>query len=331
MSDLDAKLKDLLVREAHLKLSREQLRPIWVTKEAELRAVEGSKPRFLPIMGRRAKETYAARLAAAQETVTILRNGLQVIERCEPHIKKMIEEEIENVLREQCEEYVQALAARRQKEDWVRCLDRFAEKIFDFTRSLGNVRNVAVSGYVRDRQAYSQAAVQAFTLAIGAAQKVDEEIKFANKISHEQQRLLKQNGFDTRPLPRLPETNYAVWVSKISALPLAEAQEQFDTLIVQTKKLYDSGIPELKSQGDNVEVVQGNEIHNFLLQAWDQFRAEIAPQIFSGDTEKNVAETERMLVDSARKGVFGRLKEEPAPPEPKRRSGAASADQSRRV
>lgn len=307
MSDLAQKLKDLLVREAHLKLSREQLRPVWVEKEAELRAVQSAKPTFLPIMGRRAKEEYFARLAAAQETVTIYRNALEVIERCEPHIKKMIEEEIENVLRGQCEEYVQALAARRQKEDWVRCLDRFATKIFEFTRSLGNVRNIACSGYVRESKVYSQAAVQAFMLAIEAAQKVEAEIKFANKISTEQARMLKENGFDTRPLPRLQETGYAVWVSKISSLPLAEAQVQFDQLIEQTKKVHDAGIPELRAQADNVEVSQGNEIHNFLLAAWDQFRADIAPEIFSGDTSTNVAETERMLTSAARKSVLGRL------------------------
>jgi hypothetical protein len=307
MSQLDEKLKTLLVREAHLRLSREQLRPIWANKEAELRAVQSSKPTFLPVMGRRAKEEYLGRLATAQETVRILRNGLEVVERCEPHIKKMIEEEIENVLRNQCEEYVQALAARRQKDDWVRCLDRFAAMIFEFTRSLGNVRNVACSGYTRDTKVYSQAAVQAFMLAITAAQKVEAEIKFANKISSEQQRMLKENGFDTRPLPRLPETGYAVWVSKISSLPLAEAQVQFDQLIEQTKKLYETGIPELRGQADNVEVSQGNEIHNFLLAAWEQFRAEVAPEIFSGDTESNVAQTERMLVASARMSVLGRL------------------------
>jgi hypothetical protein len=311
MSQLDQKLRDLLVREAHLKLSREQLRPVWAEKEAELRAVQASKPTFLPIMGRRAKEEYFARLAAAQETVTILRTGLDLIERCEPHIKKMIEEEIENVLRGQCEEYVEAMAARRQKEDWVRCLDRFAAKIFDFTRSLGNVRNIACSGYARDTKVYSQGAVQGFVLAIEAAQKVEAEIKFANKISAEQQRLLKENGFDTRPLPRLQETAYAVWVSKISSLPLAEAQVQFDLLIEQTKKLHDTGIPELKAQADNVDVMQANEIHNFLLAAWEQFRAEITPEIFSGDTERNVAETERMLVTTARKSVLGRLETTP--------------------
>ena len=39
MSQLESNLKDLLVREAHLKLSREQLTPSWVEKEAELRAI----------------------------------------------------------------------------------------------------------------------------------------------------------------------------------------------------------------------------------------------------------------------------------------------------
>ena len=42
------------------------------------------------------------------------------------------------------------LAALRQKEDWLRCLERFRDKIFEFTRALGNVRNVACSGYTRD-------------------------------------------------------------------------------------------------------------------------------------------------------------------------------------
>jgi hypothetical protein len=150
-------------------------------------------------------------------------------------------------------------------------------------------------------------------LAITAAQMVEDEIKFANKISSEQTRLLLANGFDTRPLPKLQETGYAVWVSKISSLALADAQTQFDLLIEQTKALYESGIPELRAQADSVEVAQGNEIHNFLLAAWDQFRGEVASDIFSGDTERNVAETERMLVAAARNSVLGRLETIPTP------------------
>ena len=174
------------------------------------------------------------------------------------------------------------------------------------------MRNIACSGYTRDTKVYSQGAVQAFMLAITAAQSVEEEIKFANKISTEQLRLLKENGFDSRSLPKLPETSYAIWVSKISSLPLPEAQGQFDLLIEQTKKLYESGIPELRAQADNVEVTQGNDMHNFLLSAWEQFREEVAGEIYPGDTERNVAETERMLVTAARGSVLGRLETLPS-------------------
>lgn len=307
MSQLESNLKDLLVREAHLKLSREQLTPIWVEKEAELRAIQAAKPVFLPIISRRRREEYEARLGAALEVVGILRKGLEVIDRIEPHVKKLIEEQIENVLREDCPEYVEALAALKQKEDWGRCIERFAGKIFEFTRALGNVRNLACSGYARHAGVYSQGALQAFTLANEVAQQVEEEVAFANKISDTQARMLIANGFNLRPLPRLQKTDYAAWVTRIGALPLAEAQVQFDLLIEQTKKLHAEGVPELLSQAQGVDEMQTAEVRNYLLAAWEQYRAEIAPEIFSGDTERSVAETERMLLTKARTSVLGRL------------------------
>jgi len=307
MSQLEQTLKDLLVREAHLKLSREQLTPIWVEKEAELRAVQAAKPVFLPVFSKRRREEYEKRLAEVNEVVAVLRKALEVIDRIEPHVKRMIEEEIENILRAECPEYVQALAALRQKEDWARCLERFGEKIFEFTRALGNVRNLACSGYARHAAVYSTGALQAFTLATEAARQVEEEVLFANKLSDAQARIFVENGFALRPLPRLPQTDYAAWVGRISALPLAEAQTQFDLLIEQTKKLHAEGVPELRMHAESVDEMQIAEVRNYLLAAWDQFRGEIAPEIFPGDTERVVAETERILLTKARTSVLGRL------------------------
>jgi len=305
MSQLESTLKDLLVREAHLKLSREQLMPIWAEKEAELRAMQAAKPMFLPVFSKRRRAEYETRLTALLEVVGILRKGVEVIDRIEPHVKKLIEEQIENILREDCAEYVQALAALRQKEDWARCLDRVSEKIFEFARALGNVRNLACSGYARHAAAYSQGAVQAFTLAVEAAKKIEEEVVLANKISDTQARQLVENGFNLRPLPKLQQTEYGVWVSRISALPLVEAQVQFDLLIEQTTKLHAKGIPELRARAQSVDEMQVAEVRNFLLAAWDQFRAEIASEIYPGDTEASVAETERMLLSKAQISVLG--------------------------
>ena len=309
-SHIDDRLHDLLVREGHLRLSREQLKPVLDQEEEDLRAVQAARPTFLGIMPKAKREAYRTQLTSAEETVRILRKGWDVIERCEPHIAKMIEEAVENVLRKDSPEYVQALAAHQQKEDWHRCLERFGQKIFEFTRALGNVRNLACSGYVRHTRAYSQNALQAFVLAIQAAEQVEEEVKFANKISRVQVALLAENGFTSRSLPWLSEPKYAVWVSKISSMPLAEAQLEFDVLIAETKQLYESVLPELRAQATQVEATQEAEIRNFLVAAWDQFRDEITPEIFPGDTEQNVAETERMLVTAAKSSVLGRLEGE---------------------
>jgi len=307
MSDLKRNLKDLLMREAHLRLWRDQLKPKWAEKEAELRAVQTAKPMLLPIVSRRRREEYESRLNAAQAAVTHLRERLDMLERCEPHIKKMIEEEIEIILREQCPEYIEALAALRQKEDWCRCLDRFGQKIFEFTRALGNVRNHASAGYLRDTQKYSAGTEQGFGHAIEAAQKVEEEVKFANRISETQAQIFLKNGIQTKPLPRLHATRYLEWVQRIRALPLVEAQTQFGLLIEETKKLHATGIEELRGQADSVNSAQLLDIRNFLMTAWDQYRAEIAPEVFPGDTANWVADTELMVSHRARNSVVGRL------------------------
>jgi len=305
MSRIEPQLKDLLVREAHLRLSREQLTPVWAEKEAQLRAVEAVRPGFWARFSRRKREDYEARVAAAQQVVGVLRQGLEVIDRIEPQIKAMIEEKIEASLREDRPAYLQALAALNHKGDWVRCIDRFADKIQDFTGALGNVRNLACSGYVPHANTYSEGALQAFAQTVVAAKEVEAEVGFANKIADAQARMFVANGFNSRPLPRLPLPEFSAWVARIRALPLAEAQVQFDLLFEQTKKLHDAGIPELRAQADRIDEAQSGEVHNFLLAAWEQLRAEVAPEIYPGDTERSVAETEALLLAQTKAAALG--------------------------
>lgn len=304
------------MREAHLRLSRAQLTPVWAEKEAELRAVQMAKPKFWPVFSKRARGEYEAKVGAAQQVVEILRQGLAVLDRIEPHLQKLIEERIEGILREDCPEYVKALATLNQKEDWNRCLDRFGEKIDEFTRALGNVRNLACAGYSRQANIYSEGAVQAFALAVEAARKVDAEVVFANKIADTQARMFVDSGFVVRPLPHLKATDYAAWVTRINTLSLADAQVQFDLLFEQTKKLYDAGIPELRGHAQGVDEMQVSGVRNFLLARWEHLRAEVAPEVYPGDTEKSVAETEELLLGAMRNAVpdegQGRVQTSPA-------------------
>lgn len=305
MPQLDSKLKDLLVREAHLRMSRAQLMPVWSQKEAELRAILVAKPAFWPVFSRRKREDYEARLAEVQQVLDIFRDGMNVLDRLEPEIKRQITEAIEDILRAERPEYVEALAALKQKEEWVRCVERFTARVHEFASQLGNVRNIACSGYAKKSHAYSKGAGEAFQRAIEAAQKLEEEIALANKIAEARARVFLANGFKSRPLPKMAPTGFAAWVAKISALPLSEAQGQFDQLCEQTKKLYEHGLPEIRGNADALDSQQTAEVHGALFAIWEQFRAQVAPEIFPGDTERVIEETEKMLLGSVHELVTG--------------------------
>ena len=304
--DPDPALRDLLFREAHLRIARQKLAPELTAKEAALRSVKATRSPFHLVMPKR-KADFENRLESATAAAEKLRARIGVLERCEKVVARKTEDAIERRLREACPEYVQALAAQRQKEDWLRCLERFGGKIFELTRSLGNVRNLACSGYDRHTFTYSGGAMQAFVVAQVAAAGVEEEVKFANQIADTQLAMFQASGVETRALPRLPETDYVGWVTKISTLPLPEAQSEFDALIAETKQLYETGIAELRAQADQVQQAQENDIHNFLLAAWEQFRTQVAGQVFAGDTERVLGETAALLEAEARLSISGRL------------------------
>ncbi len=323
-STISRKLEDLLIREAHLRLSRAQLAPALAEQEAVLRQVAEAKPALLAFQAKEKRQAYEARLAEARETVQMLRDGVAQLDRVEPHIRRMLRDEIEDLLRAACPEYLQALAAREQKEDWRRCIQRFATRVYEFLQALGNARNMACTGYTRDRQVFSQAAVQGFVVAIAAAEKVEAEIGFANRIGDLQEKMFRECGLEAPRLPRLKDTTYAVWVSTISSRTLGEAQLQFDTIIADVRQLYESGIPLMLSQAEAADQGHGSLIDNFLTTAWEQLRDEVSVYVAPADTEASVATTERMLVELAKGTVHGRLKDSGAtrPPLPVRQASA---------
>jgi hypothetical protein len=308
-STISRKLEDLLIREAHLRLSRAELTPALAEMEAEVEKFVKSRPTLLSFQAKEKRDAYEAQLAEVRETAKMLRDGVGQLDRVEPHIRRMLRDEIEDLLRAACPEYVQALAAREQKEDWQRCMSRFAQRMHDFLQALGSARNMACTAYTRDRQVFSQAAVQGFVLAIGCAEKVEIEVRFANRIAELQQKMFQESGLEAAALPRLPTTAFSVMVSTIASVSLAEAQLRFDAIIGEVRELYEKSIPEMMAQAESADSGHGSLIDNFLNLAWDQLREEVAPLIRPEDTEASVATTERMLVELAKSTVHGRLKD----------------------
>jgi hypothetical protein len=285
--ELNPQLKDLLMREAHLRLYRERLEPVWSRKEAALRAIESARPpRLLWLVSKRKRAEYEASLATARKTAAYLRGGMETLDRIEPHVKQLIRTHLHDCLRENDAAYARACEARELKEDWLRGLDRFAEATGELVRALDAMRQGARGGDV----------VELFRGAVEAAKKMMEAARATNRIAEEQTRRYVEAGLAVRPLPRLADTDHAAGLLRIRTLPAAEATAQLTQFAEQMAKLHASGIAALRAEAGGVDEAQEMEVHTVLLVAWEQLRASIAPEIFAGDTEKVVTETAEQVL-----------------------------------
>jgi hypothetical protein len=302
---LPLKVRDLLVREAHLRLGRDAILPVLEAQRAARGELNKRKPGFFA--SREAKEAFACEAAEADEALRLLANGVAQLDRVEPHIRKLVIDAAEDHCRENHPEYLRALAVRAHRSDWERCFVRFGEKVYGLTQALGNVRNMATSGYERARQVYSQGALQAFLIAIEAAKALEQEICFANDVADVQARLLRDTRMEAMELPRLRNVSYSPWIAMLSSVPLAEAQPQFDRIIGELKMLFEQTIPTLREQVRLADASQREALDSYVLRVLEAMREEAATLVNPEETEASVADSERMLEELAKRSALGRL------------------------
>jgi hypothetical protein len=90
-------------------------------------------------------------------------------------------------------------------------------------------------------------------------------------------------------------------------MALAEAQQQFDQIINESKELLDQGLPELKLQSDIAMSNQDSALEGYVQRYLEEARNEILPLVNPEETEGSVADSEKMLQEQAKMSVHGRL------------------------
>ena len=295
-SIISRNLEDLLIREAHLRMSLAELAPAFAEQEVAEKEIRKARPMLLLFQPKGKRAAYNSQLAKVRETAQILRAGISQLNRLERAIQRMLRDEIEDLLRTGCPEYVQALAARKQNEDWKRSVNRFSQRVHNFLQVLGSARNMACTGYTRDPQVFSPAAVQGFVLAIQAAEQVESEVKCANGIADLQMRMFRDSGLEAPGLPRLPTPVFSHAMKRIGSGSLTGAQLLFDVIITEVRTLHEKSIHALVAQGASADLAHGSLIDDFLNLAWEQLREEVAPLVRPSETERSAVTTERMLV-----------------------------------
>ena len=154
------------------------------------------------------------------------------------------------------------------------------------------------TGYSREQHTYSPFALQALPPASEGAREVEAEIKFANEISRLQEQVMQATGVAAAALPRLPEADFSQRVDKIMQLPLVEAQVQFERIIGEVKQLHEQGIPQLRAQAEQAGSSQEEVLLGFVAQKLAELRQVVAPEVNPQNTERNVAESERLCAEA---------------------------------
>lgn len=299
--DLPESLQKLLMREAHLRLSRASIEPALARADAAMTALEKRRPGLMA--GKAKQEQHQQELAGLRQARDLLRAGLDQLERVEAHLAKLLLGEAENYCRAVYPEYVRGLAIRKHQADWLQWLERFSGKVADLTRALGNLRNTVCAGYSREQHTYSPFAIQALPPARQGALDVEAEIKFANEIAALQEQVLGEVGVQAPSVPRMPEANYSRRVEEIMLLPLPEAQPEFDRIIDEVKQLQMEGIPHLREQANEAGHSQDEIIDGFVALRLDEMRQQIAPTIDPAETDESVADSERWCEEARLRGV----------------------------
>lgn len=294
-------LQELLVREAHLKLSRDAILPALAREEEAIAGLERQRPGLLSTQARR--EAHEQELAKLRRRRDLLQAGREQLEKVEAQVARRLMDAAEEYCRAQHPEYVQALVIRQHQADWLHWLERFTGKVADLTRALGNLRNMVCAGYQREQHTYSPFAIQALPPASAGARDVEEEIKFANRIAALQEQVLAEVGVQAPALPRLPEADYSRRVDEIMLMPLAAAQVEFDHIIADVKRLQAEGIPLLREQANDAGHSQDEIIDGFVAQRVGEMRAAAAPLVRPEDTDASVADSERLFEEARLRGT----------------------------
>jgi len=292
---LTRNLEDLLIREAHLRMSRAILAPALGEHEAAKKKILKARPMLLIFQAKQKRVAYHAQLAKVRDTVQLLRDGISQLNRAEPAIQGLLRDEIEDLLRTGCPEYVQALTARKKNDEWKRSVSRCAQQVHRFLKVLGNAQTMACTGYASDPPVFSPAAVRGFVLALQAAEQVELEMKCTNGIAELQSRMFRDSGLEAPALPHLQPPAFAQAMERIGSGSLAEAQRLFAVTITAVRALHEKSIPALAAQAESADLEHGSLIANFLNLAWEQLREEIAPLVRPEETERSAATTGLML------------------------------------
>jgi hypothetical protein len=269
--NLPSEVTDLLIREAYMARAAEFLHDRQRENAAKRTEAQAKKPSFLMAWNKTAQKEYEQGMKAAEVEFEFFQKAIDQNEKAMANLRKSARRNLELWLREHDPSYIAGLVNEQFTGDWRNAINLVSDILDDFVRSLGEARNQMVTGYDRDRNAYSEGSLATLERAVKIGHALMNDMSSVNKIADDHDRSLAGTVYEN-PFPRLPLFDAEGHTAKAAARPIGALQAHFDRIKAYGEELANQGIPALVEAVRRAEERHRAIQESYMTSLWDGLR-----------------------------------------------------------
>ena len=292
IAPIPASLIDLLTRELAFKQAREKLLHALEETRTHQKITQETRPPFLMLQRAKIRQEIESALTAANHSIELLERGVAKLDQSERQLHALIEQRIENHLRNSSDDYVRSLVAYYHREDWQRLQMRLEEYTNEFETALvGMVKTCEVLPRHSDITLQQLCGIM-MQNALRAAQKFEGEITFINRISDCQN---QQSGLTGATLTRQIALDWAGALHEIELERIGVAVTSLMHLAAKHDEVSQQALHALKMEADPAHFAVNSEPLSFQAKQWEIMRKAVMTRVNPADFEAIIEETEHFL------------------------------------
>ena len=294
-ANMPAEIKELLIREAYMAKAAQMIGERQKENRELLARAEAARPPFLLAWKKEAMARYKAGVAAAASEVDEFARALAQNERALENLRHAARRQLELWLRNHDTTYQQGMANEQFVADWRNAVALVQKILLDFIQSVGEARNVMVSGYKRETNEHSPQAAEMLLRAVKVGNALEEDMASVNVLADEHDKRFNGTVFEN-PFPRLPVFAAGELTESAIKRPIARLQQHFDRIKLYCEELSRVGIAALSAAIDQAEKRHTAQQDSYMTTLWAGLSVLAQQQVDPNLLSETVRETEERFL-----------------------------------
>jgi hypothetical protein len=294
-ANMPADIKELLIREAYMAKAAQMIGERQKENLEHLAQAKAAKPSVLLAWKKDVMARYQANVAAAAAEVDEFAKALAQNERAMENLRHAARRELELWLRNHDTTYQQGLASEQFVADWRNAVSLVQKILLDFIQTVGEARNLMVSGYKSTTNEHTPQAAEMLLKAVRIGNALEEDMASVNLLAEEHDRQFLGTVFEN-PFPRLPVFAAGELTATAIKRPIARLQQHFDRIKLYCEELSSVGIAALTAAIDQAQKRHTAQQNSYMTTLWAGLSLLAQQQVDPNLLSEMVRETEERFL-----------------------------------